>query len=194
MVSQVTSTGIRAFNQQSTAKQEQRNIDTASRRPTGEIEVNAVSQIFNNSHPGKQNIQQAQQFTKAIPQTPGSQPYIQQQTLTRVLEVQQVIPQQNAQIMQRRVSEQGYIVQGQQAPQPLQQQPIQQNQTVTTSYISKAPVNNHSVSPRNYLGYRHVGRDQYLFTDPALLAIMRQDVQKILSRSQLKNKENQPVK
>jgi hypothetical protein len=46
------------------------------------------------------------------------------------------------------------------------------------------------VSPRNHVGYRPVSNDQQLFTDPALLTMMRQDVQRILSKSQLKNKEN----
>lgn len=50
-----------------------------------------------------------------------------------------------------------------------------------------------TVSPRNYIGYRPVGKDQQLFTDPALLNMMRQDVQRILSKSQLKNKENLPL-
>jgi len=51
------------------------------------------------------------------------------------------------------------------------------------------------VSPRNYLGYRPSGcNNQQLFTDPALLNMMRQDVQRIISQSQLKNKESLPAK
>jgi hypothetical protein len=65
-------------------------------------------------------------------------------------------------------------------------------QTPTGGYYQtgKTVIIPNGISPRNYLGYRPVGNDQHLFTDPSLLTMMRQDVQRILSKSQLKNREN----
>lgn len=113
---------------------------------------------------------------------PQLQPTLVQQTLTRVVEIQQVpvaqpVPLYHPQVfrtshhIQQRPTE--FMISG--APTPIK--PIVQGRQ--------------GVSPRNYLGYRPVGcNDQHLFTDPALLNMMRQDMQRILSKSQLKNRDN----
>jgi hypothetical protein len=65
-------------------------------------------------------------------------------------------------------------------------------QSPTGSYcqVGKNIIPPNGISPRNYLGYRPVGNDKFLFTDPTLLTIIRKDVQRILTKSQLQNKEN----